>query len=300
MVLFRTAGGAVGALEDRCPHRRMRLSKGTVAGDRLVCPYHGWSYERSGAGESPGTPKLSACAEHYDVEEKHGAIWLRPAGSAAAFPTFKIDGYQPLCTLAHDFAAPLETVLDNFTEVEHTGSTHALFGYETDDLPKVETRVEATDDTVRVVNKGPQKRVPKVIEWVTGARTGDVFTDDWMTYFSPVHVVYDQWWADPSTGAAKPDRLLVLVFMTPLDERATRVVSFTFAAPIGGRFVRNWLISRIITRVVAHEIELDRRMVANLADTSPVLAGMQLGRFDKALGENRKRIDRVYRGRAEA
>ena len=33
LVLFRAEGGQIGALEDRCPHRRMRLSAGKVVKD---------------------------------------------------------------------------------------------------------------------------------------------------------------------------------------------------------------------------------------------------------------------------
>src|SRR5262245_10267797 len=54
IVLYRTPEG-VAALDDVCPHRRMRLSCGTVVGDKLQCAYHGWTFDRTGAGESPGT-----------------------------------------------------------------------------------------------------------------------------------------------------------------------------------------------------------------------------------------------------
>ena len=47
------------------------------------------------------------------------------------------DGHERICTLENIFAAPLETVLDNFTEVEHTATTHLLFGYSSEDMPKV-------------------------------------------------------------------------------------------------------------------------------------------------------------------
>src|SRR4051794_38901396 len=53
IVLFRTADGQPGALEDRCAHRRMRLSRGRVEDRCLVCPYHGWGYEKDGRGRSP-------------------------------------------------------------------------------------------------------------------------------------------------------------------------------------------------------------------------------------------------------
>src|SRR5262245_1034594 len=69
IVLFRGADGRVGALEDACPHRRMRLSKGCVTGGRLQCPYHGWTFDACGHGESPGTPKLQAQTECFEVRE---------------------------------------------------------------------------------------------------------------------------------------------------------------------------------------------------------------------------------------
>jgi phenylpropionate dioxygenase-like ring-hydroxylating dioxygenase large terminal subunit len=41
IVLFRNAGGEVGALEDCCCHRAAPLSLGEIAGDYLACGYHG-------------------------------------------------------------------------------------------------------------------------------------------------------------------------------------------------------------------------------------------------------------------
>lgn len=37
IVLFRGEDGKIGALEDCCPHRRMRLSCGSVVNHRLQC-----------------------------------------------------------------------------------------------------------------------------------------------------------------------------------------------------------------------------------------------------------------------
>jgi nitrite reductase/ring-hydroxylating ferredoxin subunit len=47
-VLWRSADGAPRLFSNRCPHRGMRLSFGFVRGDRLICPYHGWSYGPEG------------------------------------------------------------------------------------------------------------------------------------------------------------------------------------------------------------------------------------------------------------
>jgi phenylpropionate dioxygenase-like ring-hydroxylating dioxygenase large terminal subunit len=49
LVLFRGANGAMGALIDRCPHRGVALSLGTIGVDGcLECPFHGWRFDAAG------------------------------------------------------------------------------------------------------------------------------------------------------------------------------------------------------------------------------------------------------------
>ena len=57
------------------------LARGTAVGDRVSCPYHGWTYAEDGACTSipanpPGTaiPK-KARVDSDPVEERHGWIW---------------------------------------------------------------------------------------------------------------------------------------------------------------------------------------------------------------------------------
>ena len=48
LVLWRT-GGEVVAWKDLCIHRGSKLSLGWVKDGQIVCPYHGWHYDRTGA-----------------------------------------------------------------------------------------------------------------------------------------------------------------------------------------------------------------------------------------------------------
>jgi len=299
IAVFRLADGQLGALADCCPHRRMRLSLGCVTDGRLQCAYHGWTYDSQGNGESPGTPKLHAQAAHYDVREEYGYVWIKSAGSAAEFPRFDIGGYEHVTTLEHEIGVPLEVVLDNFTEVEHTPTTHANFGYELSRMSEVQTRVESTDATVRVVNSGPQKRTPWIVAALAGLRSGDQFVDDWTTYFSPVYTCYDQWWSDAATGAERRDRWRIYVFFNPLHEQRTKLVTFAFlrsASRARSAFIR--LSRPALWRLVDLEVRCDVKMLENLADKSARLEGMKLSRFDRVLGLNRERIERIYRGAA--
>lgn len=298
IALFRTADGQVGALDDCCPHRRMRLSMGTVVDDRLQCLYHGWTFNCAGEGESPGTPKLRACASRFETVERHGAIWVKPPHARAEFPHFNVDGHYHLCTLYHRIKAPLETTLDNFTEIEHTPTTHAFFGYPLERMHEVQVRFETTDTSVRVINSGPSKAINPVLRLLLGIGRDYEFKDDWTTYFSPVYSVYDHWWANPHTGREGLVRWRLYMFLSPIDENEIALMTFGFTksaypGPYGAARIFRWWMVPMLNK----EINLDVRILENLADKSPSIEGLKLSRFDKVLGLNRERIERVYRGR---
>jgi phenylpropionate dioxygenase-like ring-hydroxylating dioxygenase large terminal subunit len=79
LVMFREQSGRVRALEDRCPHRLLPLSKGKRIGDTIQCGYHGMTFDGTGqCVRVPGqqnTP-ASAFVESYPVEERHGIVWI--------------------------------------------------------------------------------------------------------------------------------------------------------------------------------------------------------------------------------
>jgi phenylpropionate dioxygenase-like ring-hydroxylating dioxygenase large terminal subunit len=298
IVLFRGEGGQVGALEDCCPHRRMRLSLGCIVGGRLQCPYHGWTFDCTGAGESPGTPKLRATAICYDAVDRQGAIWVRGGGSEQAFPQFDVAGYYNVATLQHRVRAPLEVVVDNFTEIEHTPTIHGVFGYPLERMQEVQVRFEPTETSVRVVNVGPSKRIPLLLRILLQVRNRYEFNDDWTTYFSPVYSVYDHWWTDPQTGQEAMVRWRLYIFFTPIDEQETGLMTFAFTksrypGPYG--CVRPF--RHLVTHLLNKEIGQDIQILEGLADKAPSIQGMKLSRFDRVLGLNRDRIERIYRGR---
>jgi phenylpropionate dioxygenase-like ring-hydroxylating dioxygenase large terminal subunit len=299
LALFRTAGGSVAAVADECPHRRMRLSRGEVVRDRLQCRYHGWTFDAAGQGESPGTPRLKACVTAFDAVERQGAIWIKPQQAAPAFPTFEVEGYSPVGTLRHRAPAPLELVLDNFCEIEHTPTTHAVFGYDLSRMHEVDVRFETTDDTVRVINRGPSKPMGRFLHTIIGVGKGYEFNDDWTTHFSPVYSVYDHWWSDPATGREAMVRWRLYIFFTPVDDSQTELMTFAFVksrwpGPAGGVRLFGWLMRKHLDR----EIHLDLEILGGLANYETGIEGLKLSRFDRVLGLNRERLERVYRGRA--
>lgn len=81
IVIFKRADGSPAALRDRCCHRTAKLSKGTVQGDYIVCGYHGWTYDGSGACvKIPQNPDMQipagARVPAFYCQEKFGYAWV--------------------------------------------------------------------------------------------------------------------------------------------------------------------------------------------------------------------------------
>ncbi|TYC63069.1 aromatic ring-hydroxylating dioxygenase subunit alpha [Stappia sp. BW2] len=79
IVMYRTSDGSVAALEDRCPHRLLPLSRGKRIGDDIQCGYHGMTFDCSGkCVRIPGQSNLPASAyvEAFPVHERYDIVWI--------------------------------------------------------------------------------------------------------------------------------------------------------------------------------------------------------------------------------
>jgi vanillate O-demethylase monooxygenase subunit len=79
LVMYRTSAGTVVAMEDRCPHRFLPLSRGKRIGDDIQCGYHGMTFDcRGECVRVPGQDGIPAQAyvETFAVHEKHQIVWV--------------------------------------------------------------------------------------------------------------------------------------------------------------------------------------------------------------------------------
>lgn len=89
IVLYRLENGRVAALNDRCPHRFMPLSKGERRGDTIRCGYHGLTFDASGkCVHNPFAEKIpnGAVVRTWPVEERDGIVWLWAGDASRADP----------------------------------------------------------------------------------------------------------------------------------------------------------------------------------------------------------------------
>ncbi len=135
IVLYRDPQGQPHALEDRCPHRHVKLSQGEIVQGELECVYHGWRF--SPQGHCTHVPylgadqKLPTCAlRPYPIREQDGFIWIFPGDPAQAdhhTPT-PIPHWEHLNYIASvalmDVEAHYSFVIENLMDMYH-GRLHA-------------------------------------------------------------------------------------------------------------------------------------------------------------------------------
>src|SRR5947208_10186817 len=79
VVLFRKEDGTPVALQDRCCHRYLPLSRGKLEADRLRCGYHGLLFDADGkCVEIPGQANIppQAKVRAFPTQERVGWIWI--------------------------------------------------------------------------------------------------------------------------------------------------------------------------------------------------------------------------------
>lgn len=81
IVIFRGAGGRIGALVDRCPHRGVALSLGRIDEDGcLECPFHGWRFAADGSNRraplNPDARLPLLAAQALPVRQIGELVWV--------------------------------------------------------------------------------------------------------------------------------------------------------------------------------------------------------------------------------
>jgi len=131
-------GGDLVAFADACPHRRARLSAGSVSDGTLQCMYHGWRFAADGrcvdipalgdAAQIPGRAALHRAAE---VTEHDSLVWLAPLPPRAALPELapgaELEG-EDVATVRLPVLrveANAAMLIDNFLDEAHLPFVHA-------------------------------------------------------------------------------------------------------------------------------------------------------------------------------
>jgi len=103
LIAFRTTSGAVGVIQNACPHRGASMFFGRNEEEGLRCVYHGWKFDVNGeCVDIPNMPEGDTYRDkihivNYPVTEAGDIIWayMGPAGKQPAFPDAASSGDMP-------------------------------------------------------------------------------------------------------------------------------------------------------------------------------------------------------------
>ncbi|MCA9662007.1 MAG: aromatic ring-hydroxylating dioxygenase subunit alpha [Myxococcales bacterium] len=214
--LYRGDDGKVAAVENRCAHRQLKLSVGHVKGCNVVCPYHGWEYDREGHlahvphdlfGKKMPNIKLG----HQPVVERYGLVWVffgDPARAGErAIPTIpELEGADAWGHVIADFEwrAHHSMIIDNVSDFTHAYLHRKFRPFEDATLKKLETvgdRVYVSYDTK--VGRGP----------ISG-----LFVDRDKVNTNAMDLCYEY----PYQWSNTDDKIKHYCFVLPIDEQTTR------------------------------------------------------------------------------
>ena len=272
MVLWRDDKGVPHAALDRCPHRNVPLSLGSVAPDgTLECAYHGWRFD--GDGHCVHVPSLtgpcaaaSRDAASYACREQQGFIWLwSGVGEVPDVEPhrFEFDGVRGYTTTRQvvEARSTMYSAIENALDVPHTAFLHrGLFRSASRGIT-ITAKVHRTADRVSAEYVG-EPRPPGLIARILSPSGGIVTHFDRFILPCVAQVEY---------RIGTENHFVVDSVMTPVDDFLTRifaVVSFRSRVP-------GWLIRPFVRPLAMRVFMQDAKILAAQTDVIHRFGGEQ-------------------------
>ena len=164
--LYRGEGGAAHLVEDRCPHRKTRLSIGQIEGDSIRCFYHGWKFAADGICEEQPAElpsfKQGVCIRSYPVREYLGLIFAYLGEGEPPefqeFPEAEYDNGLPIVVkrivVPFNFFQRLENGLDEL----HVHFVHRVSASATHEFRSLPTAYAAEETDYGILRKTTYER----------------------------------------------------------------------------------------------------------------------------------------------
>jgi phenylpropionate dioxygenase-like ring-hydroxylating dioxygenase large terminal subunit len=230
VLLYRTEGGRVVAMEDRCPHRRAALSKGQLVGDTVQCGYHGIRFDCSGAcvavpGQDDVPPALRV--RSYAVVEKWQWVWIWTGDPALAdeslLPAFQYNDLPGWTATGStlEVKANYQLLNDNLLDLTHETYVHGkTIGNKAIVEAPMQWKLEGNEVHVQRVMRGTPP--PPLFRRVLG-RDDPIDRYQIIRFQMPCHISIDARGLPVGTDdVAAGLRWFSINSITPIDERSSR------------------------------------------------------------------------------
>lgn len=271
LVVWRDENGNPQALLDRCNHRHAPLSDGRIEKHCVVCPYHGWIYDGSGAcksipSEGPHVERIPPKkVEQFPSVEKYGLIWIwmgravPPNGEPFPMPMKTSAGWHSYY-METDFENDVTNLVENFMDVPHTVFVHKGWFRDPRQM-RIAASVERTENSVLVSYNQPKDAISFSSKLLNPKGLPMVHTDH---FYMPNTTRVDYVFGDFERA------FIITSTCTPIDESHSKV--FTL---IGYRF--GWLnplaalfLPAYTRKVITQDVDIMALQRKNLNRFEPV------------------------------
>jgi phenylpropionate dioxygenase-like ring-hydroxylating dioxygenase large terminal subunit len=160
VLLYRKENGEAVAIGNRCPHRFAPLHLGKLKGDAVQCPYHGLTFNESGAcvhnPHGDGALPEAAKVKSYRLVERDGILWIWMGDQGKAdeslIPDFSTL-LDPAFAKSEDYlniGANYQLMTDNLLDLSHVPFLHPFLSPQGPPPPGFEAKfdLKQEDNTV--------------------------------------------------------------------------------------------------------------------------------------------------------
>lgn len=244
IAVFRGQDGRVRAVENRCAHRHLKLTEGSVVDCQLVCPYHGWSYDGQGHATIPhdlfGHKEPKIRIDSIPVKERYGLVFIFPGDPELALvrdipsiPELEGPAPWPHAIVKFDCEGHHSMLLDNVSDFTH-GFLHRRFQpFQGTEL----TRIETIGDRVELEYNSK----------IAAGRLQNIFINRTDAGCDHMLACYDY----PYHWSNTDDRIKHFLFTLPIDRTHNRHIFIFYLRPDA---VRLPLLGPRVPRFIAHQM----------------------------------------------
>ncbi|MGE5145577.1 MAG: Rieske 2Fe-2S domain-containing protein [Candidatus Eiseniibacteriota bacterium] len=228
IALWLDAAGHPCAVVDRCCHRTARLSRGFVENGAIVCGYHGWTFDGSGAciripQATDPSRRIKFSVDSYRAEARYGHVWVclgEPLADIPHFPEAEADGFRRIDQFYEVWNCAGLRLMENSFDNSHIAFVHReSFGNVTEPEP-ASIEIQETPLGLEVKSEVP------VVNRDLGSRITGMAGEKTTRYM-------DAKWYLPFTrklGITYPNGLkhAIVTSAVPIDDGSSMIVQFVF------------------------------------------------------------------------
>jgi phenylpropionate dioxygenase-like ring-hydroxylating dioxygenase large terminal subunit len=228
IVVWLDGSGKPAALADRCCHRSAQLSRGFLQDGAIVCGYHGWTYDATGAcvrvpqAKDP-TAKVKFSVPSYRAALRYDHVWVclgEPLADIPAFEEADLPGFRRIDQFYETWNCAGLRLMENSFDNAHIAFVHReSFGnVEEPEPPAID--VTETPEGLEFKTEIPvvNRELANTITGTSGGKTMRITHAKWYLPFTR------------KLGIAYPNGLKhsIVTSATPIDDGSSMIVQFVF------------------------------------------------------------------------